>query len=75
MTTFLFSIILVFSSMHAQTYCAGDQISLTDQNAVQMVGAGYEDYAVGDDFYLADYNGELNGGDYAILFIEMSASW
>ena len=50
MATILFSIVLVFSSIHAQTYCAGDQISLTDQNAVQMVGAGYEDYAVGDDF-------------------------
>ena len=75
MATFLFLVILMASSIHAQTYCAGDQVSLSDQNAVQMVGAGYENYVEGDDFYLADYNGELNGGDYSILFIEMSASW
>jgi len=24
---------------------------------------------------LADYNGELNGGNYHIIFIDMSASW
>ena len=29
----------------------------------------------GDTFKLADYNGELNGGNYHIIFIDMSASW
>ena len=59
----------------AQTYCAGDYISLDDQNASQVVGAGYGDYEAGDTFYLADYNGELNGGNYSVIFIDMSASW
>ena len=58
-----------------QTYCAGDQVSLTHQNATHPVGAAYDDYQIGDDFRLADWNGELNGGEYHIIFIDMSASW
>ena len=56
-------------------YCAGEQISLSHQNQVHEVCAGYEDYATGDEFKLSDYNGELNGGDYHVIFIDMSASW
>tara|TARA_Y100000590_G_scaffold469920_1_gene660700 strand:+ start:3143 stop:3370 length:228 start_codon:yes stop_codon:yes gene_type:complete len=70
--SFLFSIITI---CYTQTYCAGDYISIEDQNASQVVGAGYGDYDTGDTFYLADYNGELNGGNYSIIFIDMSASW
>jgi len=70
-------VILLFSfaSLQAQTYCAGDQISLNDQNAVHIVGAGFEEYEAGDEFRLADWNGALNGGNYSIIFIDMSASW
>ena len=50
-------------------------VSLEDQNASQIVGAGHGDYETGDTFYLADYNGELNGGNYSVIFIDMSASW
>ena len=64
-----------FASLQAQTYCAGDQISLDDQNAVHIVGGGFGDYEAGDEFRLADWNGELNGGNYSIIFIDMSASW
>ena len=69
--------ILLFSlaSLQAQTYCAGDQISLDDQNAVHVVGAGFVEYEAGDEFRLADWNGALNGGNYSIIFIDMSASW
>ena len=69
--------ILVFllASLQAQTYCAGDQISLDHQNIEHVVGAGYEDYEIGDTFRLADWNGELNGGNYHVIFIDMSASW
>ena len=65
----------LFTSLQAQTYCAGDQISLDDQNAVHIVGAGFEDYEAGDEFRLADWNGALNGGNYSIIFVDMSASW
>ena len=58
-----------------QTYCAGDQISLTHQNESQVVCAGTEDYNIGDEFKLADWNGDLNGGNYHVIFIDMGASW
>ena len=68
-------LMFLFTSLQAQTYCAGDQISLDDQNAVHIVGAGFEDYEAGDEFRLADWNGALNGGNYSIIFVDMSASW
>ena len=61
--------------LSAQTYCAGDQVSISDQNISHDVCAGFEDYETGDTFRLSDYNGELNGGNYHIIFIDMSASW
>ena len=64
-----------FSMLSAQTYCAGDQVSISHQNISHEVCAGFEDYATGDTFKLSDYNGELNGGNYHIILIDMSASW
>ena len=64
-----------FSMLSAQTYCAGDQVSTAHQNISHEVCAGFEDYETGDTFKLSDYNGELNGGNYHIIFIDMSASW
>ena len=68
-------IIMSFSFLQAQTYCAGDQISLEDQNAVHIVGAAIDGYEIGSEFRLADWNGDLNGGNYSIIFVDMSASW
>ena len=65
----------LLSSLNAQTYCAGDQVSITHQNEEHVVGAGYDGYEVGDIFKLADWNGALNGGEYHVIFIDMSASW
>ena len=75
MYKFLFIILFALNIISAQTYCAGDQISLADQNLVHTVGAGTEEYNVGDQFKLADWNGDLNGGNYHIIFVDMSASW
>ena len=66
---------IIISVSYAQTYCAGDQISISDQNLEHAVGAAMDGYEIGDSFKLADYNGDLNGGDYHIIFIDMSASW
>ena len=71
----LFFILFTINILSSQTYCAGDQISLTHQNLVHTVGAGIEGYNVGDEFRLADWNGDLNGGQYHVVFIDMSASW
>ena len=64
-----------FSMLSAQTYCSGDQVSTAHQNISHEVCAGFEGYETGDTFKLSDYNGELNGGNYHIIFIDMSASW
>ena len=71
----LLVILLLFSLNYAQTYCAGETVSLDHQNSVHPVGAAYDDYQIGDDFKLADWNGDLNGGNYHVIFIDMSASW
>ena len=75
MKIYLLIIVSFFTFTYAQTYCAGDQVSLSHQNATHPVGAPYDDYQIGDDFKLADWNGELNGGEYHVIWLEMSASW
>ena len=65
LSTFIFS----------QTYCAGDEIGIEHQNTMFEVCYASGDYEVGNDWSLADFNGELNGGNYHITFIDMSASW
>ena len=64
-----------FSFLSAQTYCAGEQISSQDQNRQFEVCYASMEYNEGDSWSLADYNGELNGGNYNILFIDMGATW
>ena len=74
------SIFLLFfggiSMIYTQNpYCAGEQVSLSHQNISHEVCAGSDDYETGDSFQLSDFNGELNGGNYHIILIDMSASW
>ena len=64
-----------FSMLSAQSYCAGDQINASDLDTQYEVCYGSGNYETGDTFKLLDYNGELNGGDYHIILIDMSASW
>ena len=75
MRYFLIFSFLISTFAYTQTYCAGEQVSLTHQNIEHLVGAAYDDYEIGDMFTLADWNGELNGGNYHVIFIDMSASW
>ena len=72
---YLLTIVLFITSIYSQDYCAGDQISLDHQNAEHVVGAGTEEYSDSSMFKLADWNGELNGGEYHVIFVDMSASW
>jgi len=58
-----------------QTYCAGDQISSSDLNTQYEVCYGSGDYETGDSWSLADYDGSQNGGNYHIIFMDMSATW
>ena len=38
-------------------------------------GFCYPEEQVGNIFSFAQHNGDLNGGNYQVLMIEMSASW
>ena len=71
----IFILISCIASLSAQTYCAGEQVSFNHQNISHEVCAGFEDYQDGNTFKLSDYNGDLNGGNYHIIFIDLSASW
>ncbi len=75
MRLYILVLVSFFTFSYGQTYCAGDQIILEHQNAEHVVGAGTEEYADGGTFKLADWNGDLNGGEYQIIFVDMSASW
>ena len=72
----IFLLILSLSSfVFSQTYCAGDQINTTDQNTNFEVCYASGDYQIGDNWSLSDLNGDLNGGNYHITFVDMAATW
>ena len=75
MRFFIGSFLLLSTFIFSQSYCAGEQIGLDDQNVGFEVCYASDGYSVGDTWSLSDYNGDLNGGDYHIIFIDMSASW
>ena len=70
-----FTLIICASLLSAQNYCAGDQINANDLNTDYEVCYGSGDYETGDMWSLSDYDGSQNGGQYHILFIDMSATW
>ena len=53
-------------------YDVGDVMSISDQNTEFDVC--YGDYE-SNTFKFADLNGELNGGQYYITFVDMAATW
>ena len=71
----LFVLLSCFSFLFAQTYCAGDQINVSDLSTQYEVCYGSGNYETGDTWSLSDYDGSQNGGEYHILFIDMSATW
>jgi len=75
MKNFYFLFLYIVSFAFSQSYCAGEQVSIDDQNYGFEVCYASHDYNVGDIWKMSDYNGDLNGGDYHITFIDLSASW
>ena len=59
----------------ASVYNVGDYISDTHQNITKSTCYAGNDYEVNDDWKLADWNGETNGGHYTVIFIDMAATW
>ena len=76
MKSVIFIILLsCFNLLSAQTYCAGEQINTSDLNTQYEVCYGSGNYETGDNWSLSDFDGSQNGGEYHILFIDMSATW
>jgi hypothetical protein len=68
---YMFLLGLIFSF-----YNEGDQISYGHQNAEHEICYGSDLDPNGDGiFQLSELNGDLNGGNYYVTVIEMSASW
>ena len=75
MRIFMFIPILLMSFI--LSYEVGDQISISDQQLTKEVcyaplGSGM---TTGDDFNLYNLNGAYNGGEYHVIFMDLSASW
>ena len=62
-------------SIASGVYDVGDTINLNDQNLVLNVCDETSEYSIGQDISLSQWNGDLNGGSYHVIWLEMSASW
>ena len=68
--TFVFLLL----SLTFAVYNVGQTVSTSDQN-VSLEGCASNSEFYGQEFKLADWNGDLNGGEYRVIWLEMSASW
>lgn len=71
---FRYVVLALFSSF-LLGYNVGDVVSISDQNVVKETCYPGNGYDVGDSWSLSDWNGDLNGGNYNVIFIDMSATW
>ena len=63
---------LSFLGLLFGVYNVGQTVSINDQNV--SLDICYGNYPT-DTFSLADLNGDLNGGEYHVIFMDMTASW
>ena len=70
------SFIVLLSFLFSSTYNVGDQISIAHQNDEHDICYGSNLDLNGDGvFQLSELNGDINGGQYYVTVLEMSASW
>ena len=67
-------LVSLFVSASFAVYNVGQTVSTSDQN-VTLEGCATNSDFYGESFKLADWNGDVNGGDYKVIWLEMSASW
>ncbi len=68
-------VLFISVSFSFAVYTTGQTVSISDQNITLNVCDATSEYSIGDPVKLADWNGDLNGGDYKVIWLEMSASW
>ena len=66
-------VIILFLSSLFSAYDVGDTLSEDHQN--MEFDFCYPESQAGSSFSFAQHNGDLNGGNFQVLMIEMSASW
>ena len=74
MTKRLISLIFI-TTIFSQVYNTGETMSNNHQNQSHPDCYGETDYGSASSLRFADYNGATNGGDYHVIFVDMSASW
>ncbi len=67
--------ISICATLCASVYDVGDYVSSSHQNISKSTCFAGNDYNVGENWKLADWNGATNGGHHNVIFIEMSATW
>ena len=67
-------LVIVNMSLIFPVYNVGQTVSTSDQNVTLEGCATNSDY-YGEEVKLADWNGDVNGGEYHVIWLEMSASW
>ncbi len=75
MIKYIITFSVALSLSFASVYDVGDYISDTHQNITKSTCYAGNGYEVNDNWKLADWNGATNGGNYTVIFIDMSASW
>ena len=73
---FIILLIIPFSINWAQgQYKEGDYISDSHQKISYLVCNGDNNYSDDDSLSLAKFNGDLNGGNYKVLMLDIVATW
>jgi len=71
---YIWTVVLVFNFIFA--YNVGDMISAGHQNQDFPICYGSELDPNNDGvFNFSEYNGDLNGGQYYVIFLEMMTTW
>ena len=74
MLKFYYIVLLMLSFLFS--YEVGETISISHQNMDYDICYGTELDPNGDGiFNFSEYNGDLNGGQYYVIFLEMMATW
>ena len=72
---FYIFLVLSVNIVYPAVYDIGESVSSEHQNLSYETCYGGNDYDIGDNWKLADWNGDLNGGNYNVIVLIMSASW
>ena len=75
MKKIIITITAICSLSSASVYDVGDVVSDAHQNITKSTCYAGNDYDVDDNWKLADWNANSNGGHYNVIFIEMTATW